>query len=236
MLPPSEWDFDRNSKPHKFFERNLDIDLEYAEEALKKEYVRIANLEMWGIQPHNSLTDIFTSSQSLSTQKSREYNAFQMYYPFMHDLYSAVFDMVLEACEYYGIDYNSEQWMTSAWFNINSNEKGGRLNWHDHVDPQLKVPAFHGYFCVNAEPSETFYMVDGSVKSNKNKNNRAILSMVGYQHAQAPWNWSGERITIAYDVTPLKIMHQELYLSADIQEHERNWEQHMFPLPKLDIS
>lgn len=232
MLPP-EWDFDKNSKPQKFFERFLDNDLDYVAERLKLEYSRIASLDMWGIQPHDNDKDIFTYSKSLSTQKSREYNAFQMYYPFMHELLSAVTDMTREACDYYGIDYNSEQWMAQAWFNINSKEKGGKLEWHDHLDPNFKVPAFHGYYSVNAEPSETHYMVNDEHKINVNKNNRAILSMVGYQHAMGPWEWDGDRITIAYDVVPLKIITQEAFLDADLQEHERFWEQHYFPLPKI---
>jgi hypothetical protein len=230
---PEEWKFEKDIKPQKFFERFLDNDLEYMTKQLKHEYERIANLEMYGVQPHDDGKDIFTYSKSLSTHKSREYNAFQMYYPFMHDLFSAVVDMTREACEYYEIDYNSEQWMAQAWFNINSNEKGGKLEWHDHLDPEMKVPAFHGYYSVNAEPSSTHYMIDDQVKINENKNNRAILSMVGYQHAQAPWEWPGERITIAYDVIPLKIIEQEKWYKADIAEHEGFWEQHYFPLPKI---
>jgi hypothetical protein len=101
------------------------------------------------------------------------------------------------------------------------------------MDPGIKVPAFHGYYSVNAEPSETHYMVNGELKVNENKNNRAVLSLVGFQHAMAPWEWEGERITIAYDVTPLRIMRQEEYLKSEIKEHERSWEQHYFPLPKI---
>jgi len=229
---PQEWNFDKNIKPQKFFERFLDNDLEQTAETLKLEYDRIANREMIGIQPFDEGLDIFTYSKSASTIKSREYNAWQMYYPFMHELFSAVVDMTKEACEYYEIDYNSEQWMTAAWFNINSIEKGSKLNWHDHLDPNYKVPAFHGYYSVNAEPSETHYNIDGVLKVNENKNNRAVLSMVGYQHAQAPWTWPGERITIAYDVIPLKIMTQDLFLAADLMPHEKFWEQHHVPMPK----
>jgi hypothetical protein len=218
---PESWDFDRDSKPQKFFERFLDNDLDYVSDRLKLEYSRIEKLEMHGILPHDDDKDIFTYSKSLSTHKSREYNAFQMYYPFMHELFSAVVDMTREACEYYEIDYNSEQWMAQAWFNINSREKGAKLEWHDHLDKNIKVPAFHGYYSVNAE-----------MKVNDNKNNRAVMSMVGYQHAMGPWEWEGERITIAYDVIPLKIMTQEAFLDADMKD-EPFWEQHYFPLPKI---
>jgi len=229
---PSEWNFDKNKKPQKFFERFLDTDLEYAANRIKLEEQRIINREMIGITPHDDGKDIFTYSKSVGTSKSREYNAFQMYYPFMHDLLSAVADMVKEACEYYEIDYNSEQWMVASWFNVNSTEKGGKLDWHDHIDTNMKVPAFHGYYSINAEPSQTDYDINGEIKINENKNNRAVLSMVGFQHAQGPWEWPGERITIAYDVMPLKIMLQEDFLAADLEPHETFWEQHYFPLPK----
>ena len=225
--------FDKDSKPQKFFTRDLDLDLNKVTDTLKFEYERIAKCEMRGIAPHSDNLDIFTYSKSLSTQKSREYNAFQMYYPFMHELYSAVVDMTREACKYYEIDYNSEQWVAQAWFNINSTAKGGKLDWHDHLDPNHKVPAFHGYYCVNAEPSQTHYMINNEEKINYNKNNRAILSLIGYPHAMGDWDWEGERITIAYDVLPMRILTQEAFLDANLQDHEDFWEQHYFPLPKI---
>lgn len=230
--------FDKNSKPQKFFERHLDNDLAEVTDRLKLEYERIANTEMWGIQPHDYDKDIFTYSKSFSTHKSREYNAFQMYYPFMHELFSAVVDMTREACEYYEIDYNSEQWVAQAWFNINSNEKGAKLEWHDHIRPEDKTAGFHGYYCVNAEPSQTHYDINGEVKINENKNNRAVLSMVGFQHAMGPWEWPGERITVAYDIIPLRAIRQELWLDALERKDPAVvghpfWEQHYFPLPKI---
>ena len=234
---PFDNSFDKNKKPQKFFYRDLNLNLQEMSDMLKVEYGRIERKEMFGIKEHNDKKDIFTYSKSLSTHKSREYNAFQMYYPFMHELYSAVVDMTREACNYYEIDYNSEQWLCQSWFNINSKEKGGKLEWHDHLRDEYKVPAFHGYFAVNAEPSETHYLINNEQKSNVNKNNRAILSLMGFPHAMGPWEWDGDRITIAYDVLPLKILDQRYFLDAvnqgQITDEERFWEQHYFPLPKI---
>lgn len=227
--------FDKNSKPHKFFERFLDIDLAEAADLLRHEYGRIERHEMRGIKTNN-FEDPFSYTKSVSTAKSREYNAFQIYFPFMHDIYSAITDMVVEACKYYDLDYNSEKWGIAAWFNINSREKGAKLDWHDHIPPGNKIAAFHGYFSVNAEPSETWYNIDGQMKVNQNKNNRAILSMVGYQHAMAPWEWEGDRITIAYDVIPYSILDQlenERRDSDPSIENRLNWEQHFFPMPQI---
>lgn len=224
--------------PHKFFYRDLQLNLNKTSAILKLEYDRIKNAEMHGVKPFDNINpenEIFKDSRSISTIKSREYNAFQMYYPFMHDLYSSVVDMVREACIYYDVDYNSQRWICQSWFNINKKENGGRLDFHDHiVDHHIgRYVAFHGYYCVNAEPSITTYKIGNEVKQNINKNNRAILSAVGFPHAQEPWDWDEERITIAYDVVPLTYYKQSEYLNSPLKDHEGFWEQHWFPLPKI---
>jgi len=228
--------FNKNYKSQKFFYRDLNIDLKETTEILELEYNRILNGEMRGVKkfdfthPEN---EIFKDSNSISTIKSREYNAFKMYYPFIHDLYSSVVDMTREACKYYEVDYNSQKFVCQAWFNINNNEKGGKLNWHDHVHPDSKVFALHGYYSVNAEPSETHYNINGDIKINNNINNRALLSVVGFPHAMSNWDFDGPRITIAYDVLPLNMLLQKDFLNSNLQEHETFWEQHYFPLPQI---
>ena len=90
------------------------------------------------------------------------------------------------------------------WFNIN-NAEVGKLNWHDHGGPF--APHFHGYYCVNAEPSITHYKLfndDNQIVDNVNKNNRLIVSEMGHPHAMGDWQWSGPRITVAYDIEPLE--------------------------------
>lgn len=226
--------FDKNSRPHRFFERYLSTDLDNAAELLRHQYSRIENFEMRGIKK-NDYEDPFSYTKSVSTAKSREYNVFQIYYPFLHNLYSALVEMVVEGCHYYGVDYNSEQWMVAGWFNINSRAKGAKLEWHDHIPPEESFAAFHGYYSVSAEPSDTYYNINGQVKLNHNKNNRAVLSMVGYEHAMGPWDWEGDRITIAYDVIPMSQMYQlenEQY-DKELQGRHMNWEQHFFPMPQL---
>ena len=228
--------FDKNSKPQKFFHRDLNINLKEATETLEFEYNRILNGEMRGVKKFDRAhpeNEIFKDSNSISTIKSREYNAFKMYYPFIHELYSSVVDMTREACKYYGVDYNSQEFVCQAWFNINNNEKGGKLNWHDHVREEYKVLAFHGYYSVSAEPSETHYNINGDVKINNNINNRALLSLVGFPHAMSDWSFDGPRITIAYDILPLNMLLQKDFLNSNFQEHETFWEQHYFPLPKI---
>jgi hypothetical protein len=186
-------------KPHKFFDRYLDNDLEDLSSFLQKQYDSIEKLELSGITEVTP-RDSWLQSQSVSTMKWREYNVFQFYHPGIHNLYKNIVDMVKEACNYYEINFDDQQYMIQGWFNINYNNKG-KLDWHDHGGPY--APYFHGYYSVKAEPSKTHYRVFNQEVENNNKDNRAILSEMGHPHAMAGWDWEGPRITIAYDVVPL---------------------------------
>lgn len=207
FIPPST---SKSTKQQKFFEQYLDNDLEELADELKKRYAQIENLEIEGITPVDK-TDLWQQSKSVSTMKWREYNVFQFHIPGIHKLYNAVSKMTKEACDYYDINFDEQQFMIQGWFNINYAKKG-KLNWHEHGGDG--APNFHGYYCVKAEPSTTHYMVFGKPFDNINKDNRAVLSETGHPHAMADWEWEGARITVAYDVLPLKTliengMHQE---------------------------
>ncbi len=139
---------------------------------------------------------------------------FQFHIEEVFNLYKAVSSLVKEACDYYDLSFEDEKFMVQGWFNIN-HSKSGKLNWHDHGP--FGAPTFHGYYCVNAEPSTTYYQVFDKQVENVNINNRAILSEMGHPHAQADWDWDGPRITIAYDVLPLR------FLKAAGQENEQHW-------------
>ena len=77
----------------------------------------------------------------------------------------------------------------------------GKLDWHDHGGPY--APYFHGFYCVKAEPSITYYRVFEKETENHNIDNRMIVSEMGHPHAMGNWDWEGPRITIAYDIMPL---------------------------------
>ena len=187
-------------KEHKFFERYLDNDLGKLAEFLQNQYFNMENLNLTGITKVTE-RDQWLSSDSVSTIKWREYNVFQFYHPSIHKLYKNLVEMVKEACEYYEVDFEKQQYMIQGWFNINYNDKG-KLDWHDHGGPY--APYFHGYYCVKAEPSTTYYKVFGKEVDNHNKDNRLIISEMGHPHAMGSWDWEGPRVTIAYDIVPLK--------------------------------
>lgn len=187
-------------KEHKFFERYLDNDLPELAEFLQNQYSNMENLKLSGITQVTP-RDQWLSSESVSTIKWREYNVFQFYHPSIHKLYKNISETIKEACEYYEVDFDKQQYMIQGWFNINYNNKG-KLDWHDHGGPY--APYFHGYYCVKAEPSVTYYRVFDKEVDNHNKDNRMIVSEMGHPHAMGSWDWEGPRVTIAYDIVPLK--------------------------------
>jgi hypothetical protein len=206
----------KSPQPHKFFEYTLDNDLDLLSKELTDRYNQIQSAEMWGVTPVGD-SDIWKESNSVSTMKWQQYNVFQFHITGIRKLYNAVSSMVREACDYYDVDFDSQDFMLQGWFNINY-AKTGKLDWHDHAP--TGAPFFHGYYAVNAEPSQTHYYTFDEHKINENKNNKAILSEMGHVHAQGDWDWDGPRITVAYDIVPFKA----------IQEEASDQEQHWVPL------
>jgi len=205
------------NKEHKFFERYLDNDLEELAKFLEEKYELIETARLRGVEGMENDDKFWIESGSLSTVKWREYNVFQLYHTSLHKLYKELSNTVKEACEYYGINFEEQQYYVQGWFNINKAEVG-KLNWHDHGGPS--APHFHGYYCVNAEPSTTHYKLfndDSRIVDNINKNNRLIVSEMGHPHAMGDWDWSGSRITIAYDIEPLR------YLVTNDATIEQHW-------------
>lgn len=193
-----------SGKDHKFFERYLNNDLDDLSLFLQNKYADMENLKLNGITQVTQ-RDQWLSSASVSTIKWREYNVFQFYHSGIHNLYKNLSDIVKEACDYYDLDFDKQQYMVQGWFNINYNHSG-KLDWHDHGGPY--APYFHGYYCVKAEPSITHYRVFDKEVENHNKNNRMIVSEMGHPHAMSDWDWDGPRVTIAYDIMPLESLVQ----------------------------
>lgn len=204
-----------SQKPHKFFERFLTNDLDKLSANMIDRYQRIKSAEIHGVTPVSD-NEIWKDSGSVSTMKWKQYNVFQFHIPEIHALYKSISEMIKEACEYYSLDFNAEKFMVQGWFNVNYADSG-KLGWHEHGGHG--APFFHGYYCVKAEPSITHYDVFGNLVDNINKDNRAIISEMGHAHSMGDWEWDGPRITIAYDILPLREL-----------ENQLDQEQHWIPL------
>lgn len=206
----------KSSKPHKFFERYLDNDLDKLAAFLEEKYKLIQNAQLRGVDDLGKKEEYWLESGSVSTVKWREYNVFQLYSPEIYNIFKGLSSVVREACDYYEVDFDKQQYMVQGWFNINHAD-AGKLNWHDHGGPY--APHFHGYYSIKAEPSITYYKINDGVDrvvENHNKNNRLIVSEMGHPHAMGDWSWEGSRITLAYDIEPLQSLIQN---DSTIEQH-----------------
>jgi hypothetical protein len=183
---------------HRFFERNIGNDLNALNHYIDKKYNELKD-ENWGIlvpkdRPYDPGNHWLT------------FNVFNFENEGLNSIKSNVAEMTKEACSYYGIDYDKQKYYIHGWFNYYNTKRNiglepKDLHFHDHGN----VPnTFHGYYCLNAEPSITYYKINGEIFKNINQNNRAVISKNGYPHAVGEWNQEFNRITIAYNITPLK--------------------------------
>lgn len=198
-----------NSKPHKFFDTFLNNNLKELNEFLLLKKYELAMGMVAGVGEEQIKAAGEEYAQSHNPQRlDCFYNIFQFYNEHIYNLFLALRNLTKEACSYYEIDYNQQRFMIHGWFNVDS-KKIFDLNtatYHDHSGGK-GAPYFHGYYCVNAEPSSTFYNINReSPFENVNKNNRAILSETGHPHAIGGFDFGSERITIAYDITPLNLI------------------------------
>jgi hypothetical protein len=190
---------------HKFFERKLDNDLVSLTNFLSIKMKEMSDGMVPGITREDFARLKF---DAVATKLGMQYNVFQFHNKEIHNLYSAVSEMIKEACDYYGIDFKEKNYMIQGWFNFDKFKKPEPLPdefLHDHMNGK-GAPDFHGYYCVNAEPSNTYYKIggiNGERFANVNVNNRAILSETGHPHGIQSWEKDDFRITIAYDVVPL---------------------------------
>ena len=195
--------------PQKFFERFLDNDVNALSEYLLNIERDLVFTEKFEI-PENIRISFMASKHGATTALFNFYNIFTFDNQAIKNVKLALADATKEACEYYGIDYDTSDYMINGWFNVDYGSAYGNNpynpehpeNFHDHMEG-VGAPTFHGYYCVSAEPSSTFYLIDRVTHfENINKNNRLVLSETGHPHNIGNWSWEGPRITVAYDIAP----------------------------------
>lgn len=203
----------KNPKPqHKFFDAVLDNDLDKLFSFLDEKHVELISGKLCDI-PLDMLEKYGKLDAGGATQLGQYYNIFTWKSEEIQNLKAALKLVAIEACEYYGVDFKGSDYYINGWFNLDYVFKNDFKfspmvkpeNFHDHLDGR-GAPDFHGYYCVNAEPSKTFYRIDRGedIFENVNKNNRAILSETGHPHGRDDWYDEKPRITIAYDIRPSK--------------------------------
>ena len=196
----------KNPKPeHKFFDRYLDNNLDDMFVFLSKKHLELLDGTIGNI-PKDILSK-YNQYNGASTQLGQYYNIFTWDNQEIKKLKDALKDVILEACDYYGIDFEGQNFYINGWFNLDYKTEGSGVSplnhpehYHDHAGG-TGAPVFHGYYCVNAEPSSTFYKINREVDFiNINKNNRLVISETGHPHGRDDWFEDKPRITIAYDI------------------------------------
>jgi len=193
---------------HRFFEKHLDNDLDSLYNFLMSKKEDIKNESLEGIDLSKAPKHYF---ENYNPQRvDFMFNVFQFYNPEIYNLYVGLRDLTKEACQHYGLDFEKEKFMIHGWFNSDNGKKEIDLNneslYHDHSGG-TGAPYFHGYYCVKAEPSSTYYKINRDRPfENININNRAIISETGHPHAIGVWDQPEQRVTIAYDITPLSMI------------------------------
>lgn len=134
---------------------------------------------------------------SPSTKLYEAYNVFLCHAPGFYEVYSSVVNSFKSKQP----DYN--KYAIAGWVNVY--QKDGFLDWHIHgKDIHNHDQRWHGYVCVNAEPSKTMYMdlpTKKLIETIDNKNGYLVLNPAGIAHRTTPWKDDNEpRITIAFDI------------------------------------
>jgi hypothetical protein len=193
--------------PHKFFERFLDNDLDSLYNYLYKLNEDMKEGNFPGITKKEAM---FSGVGTSTVYGSSRYNILTFDHPGLKNLHKAIYEMSEEACNYYGYDFNSQEYYIESWFNFDTKENDkhyvfNKQQMHEHLGG-TGFPLTHGYYCVNAEPSVTYYNIDkkGVIFENVNINNRAILSETSHPHVKGKWSEEKPRITIAYDIVTKK--------------------------------
>ena len=205
---------EHSKKSHKFFDKTISNDLTSLTEFLTNLQSAIVNDNI--LRMPQDLFDKHNKLQSGAATLSGDfYNIFNYTNPGIVSLYNALSETMNEVCDYYDIDRKKQQYMIHGWFNFDYPND----NYIDTVSPIIDpkffhdhsggkgAPEFHGYYCVNAEPSTTFYKIHNNpdtIFHNINKNNRLIISETGHPHGKDDWLEENPRITIAYDISPLE--------------------------------
>lgn len=201
---------------HRFFKREIDNDLSEVKEYLDKKLDDMLSGKLFDINLSKpavgakgwdgSGEEPWTRFNGAPTQLGGKYNLLADDVEWTNNLKAGLRDMTIEACKHYGIDFDSQDYYATAWFNYDYGiHKYSPRSLHDHSGGK-GVPDFHGYYSVEAEPSLTHYHIGGDDSResiNINKNNLAILSETGHPHARGDWNEEAPRITVAYDILPL---------------------------------
>jgi hypothetical protein len=139
----------------------------------------------------------FAGKSSIPTQLFNSYNLLMYPLPQFHELYSEIKQFFYDE-----LSPNPDtKYYIQSW--LNYYHKGDYIEWHSHWKPELNT--WHGFFCVNTEPSYTSYKIPNypDIVDIECKNNLLVMSPSnGDEHRSSEWAGDNPRITIAFDIVP----------------------------------
>ncbi len=94
------------------------------------------------------------------------------------------------------------EYVIQGWLNYYN--KGEFINWHTHQRPEVK--GWHGFYCLDVEPNSftTYKLEEKEVEIKSEDNLLVIGKSVNEMHRSSLWNEDKPRITIAFDITPVR--------------------------------
>ena len=132
----------------------------------------------------------------LTTQGFEHYNLLMYGFDGFHSLYFEIQKLFRQ------VNQIDDNYYIQCWLNIY--EKDNFVDWHNHYPP--KCNSWHGFFCVDCEPSKTTYQLPDMANTIDitSENNLLVLSKSnGDRHRTWPWEYAGrDRITVAFDIVP----------------------------------
>lgn len=132
----------------------------------------------------------------LTTKVHEQYNLLMYNFEEFHPLYIQIQNILRQ------LDDSYHHYYIQCWINIF--KKGEFIDWHEHYPPSHN--SWHGFYCVNTEPSKTSYKlpnVEECIDIDSKDNMLVISRSNGDWHRTWPWEFSDrDRITIAFDIVP----------------------------------
>ena len=132
----------------------------------------------------------------LTTKGFEYYNLLMYGFDGFHSLYFEIQKLFRQ------FNQSNENYYIRCWLNIY--QAGNFVDWHDHYPS--KCNSWHGFFCVDCEPSKTTYQLPNISKPVDiiSENNLLVMSKSnGDRHRTWPWEYEDrDRITIAFDIVP----------------------------------
>jgi hypothetical protein len=170
----------------------------------KKLNLNLSKIKNSSHKMYNYIKKTFESGSDYNGQSSMEKQIFAKYNLLMYPL-PEFYELYCEIRNFFRENLNSEDLNEPHYIQcwLNFYKKGEFISWHEHWPPE--VNGWHGYYCVDVEPSKTTYKLPGYKKNIdvENCNNLLVLSKSnGDKHRTWPWEYDSPRITIAFDIVP----------------------------------